>query len=127
MALQAPDAMGRNMKRFALIPALSLSLAAPALAQGQIGTIERGQYICELPDDSGGQAGIEQPEENFRIASASRYRAPQGRGTYLRRGDVVTMSSGPRNGDQYLVITPSFLRKIENGEPGRLRCFLRGR
>jgi hypothetical protein len=106
---------------------LPLAFATPAVAQGKIGTIERGQYVCELPDDAGGQAGIEQPEENFRIASASRYRSPQGSGTYLRRGDVVTMSSGPRNGDQYLVISPSFLRKMENGEPGRLRCFLRGR
>jgi hypothetical protein len=119
--------MGEGMKRFAILIPLVLALPSPATAQGKIGTIERGQYICELPDDSGTQAGIEQPEENFRIASASRYRSPQGSGTYLRRGDIVTMSSGPRNGDQYLVITPSFLRKLENGEPGRLRCFLRGR
>jgi hypothetical protein len=119
--------MGEKMKRFALLLLSAIALAGPALAQGQIGTIEKGQYICELPDETGTQAGIEQPEENFRIASASRYRSPQGDGTYLRRGDIVTMSSGPRNGDQYQVITASFLRKIENGEPGRLRCFLRGR
>ncbi len=119
--------MGVSMRPLALLFVLSLAFAPPAAAQGKIGTIERGQYICELPDDAAGQAGIEQPEENFRITSASRYRSPQGSGTYLRRGDVVTMSSGPRNGDQYLVISPSFLRKMENGEPGRLRCFLRGR
>lgn len=119
--------MGVSMRPLALIFLLQLVTAAPVAAQGKIGTIERGQYVCELPDETGGQAGIEQPEENFSIASASRYRSSQGSGTYLRRGNVVTMSSGPRNGDQYLVISPSFLRKMENGEPGRLRCFLRGR
>ncbi len=116
------------MNRIALIllPAAT-ALAAPALAQGQIGTIERGQYICELPGDAGGDVGIEQPHENFRIASASRYIADEGSGTYLRRGDVVTMTSGPRNGTQYAVISSGFLRKIENGEPGRLRCLRRER
>ena len=102
-------------------------LALPAFAQGQIGTIERGQYMCELPGDAGGQVGVHQPDEDFRIASASRYRSPQGDGTYLRRGNVVTMSSGPRNGTQYRIISATFLRKIENGEPGPLRCFWRER
>ncbi|TIX50208.1 elongation factor P [Alteraurantiacibacter aquimixticola] len=114
------------MTRFALAP-LALLVAAPAMAQGQIGTIERGQYICELPGDAGSQVGVEQPHENFRIASASRYVTEEGSGTYLRRGDVVTMTSGPRNGQQYAVISTGFLRKIENGEPGRLRCYRRGR
>ena len=119
------------MKAFHLIPALGLLLAASATAQvptnGPIGTVERGRYVCELPGDAAGDVGIHQPEEDFTIASASRYRSPQGNGTYLRRGDVLTMSSGPRNGDQYAVISPVFLRKIENGEPGRLRCYRRER
>ncbi len=115
------------MKRLALLPLAWIALSAPALAQGQIGTLERGQYVCELPGDAGGDVGIEQPQENFRIASASRYVAEDGNGTYLRRGDVVTMTSGPRNGVQYKVISEGFLRKMENGEPGRLRCIRRGR
>tara|TARA_E500000305_G_C3997511_1_gene225377 strand:- start:142 stop:495 length:354 start_codon:yes stop_codon:yes gene_type:complete len=93
-----------------------------ATAQGQIGTVERGYYVCELPGTANGAAGIEQPEENFRIANASRYEADGGSGTYLRRGNRLTMTSGPRAGDSYLVVSDTFFRKIENGEPGRLRC-----
>ncbi len=99
----------------------------PALAQGQIATVERGQYVCELPGDAAGSVGIEQPQESFRITSASRYVAPEGSGTYLRRGDVVTMTSGPRNGTVYAVISDGYLRKMENGEPRRLRCIRRSR
>jgi len=102
-------------------------VSAPVFAQGEIGTIERGQYVCELPGDARGAAGIEQPEENFRIQSASRYSSPQGTGTYLRRGDIVSMTSGPRNGDAYAVVGRNFLRKLDaNGEPGRLRCIRQG-
>lgn len=112
------------MKRALPILAVAMSLAsvAPATAQGPIGTIMRGAYVCELPGDAAGAAGIAQPEESFRIESASRYSAPQGSGTYLRRGDQITMTSGPRNGDRYMIVSEGFLRKLENGEPGRLRC-----
>lgn len=140
------------MKLRALIPLALLACAVPAASQdqarqnesaqaqtdqaqngpgrpglGAIGTIDRGQYVCELPGDASGQVGLHQPAEDFRVASASRYRAADGDGTYLRRGDVLTMTSGPRNGAQYAVISPTFLRKIENGGPGRLRCFRRER
>lgn len=115
------------MNRIMALPLLASLLAAPAFAQGQIGTIERGEYVCELPGGAAGAAGIAQPQENFRIESASRYAVPEGSGTYLRRGDVLTMTSGPRNGESYAVISRGFLRKIENGEPGRLRCVRSGR
>ena len=100
---------------------------SPVFAQSQIGTIDRGEYVCELPGNAAGEVGIEQPQENFRIASASRYVTPEGTGTYLRRGDVLTMTSGPRHGDSYAVISRTFLRKMENGEAGRLRCYRRER
>lgn len=113
--------------RFALPALAALSLAAPALADGPIGTIARGDYICELPGDVTGAVGIAQPEEHFTILSASRYASPQGDGTYLRRGDEVTMTSGPRNGTRYKVIGRDFLRKLDaEGEETRLRCFRRG-
>jgi hypothetical protein len=119
--------MGRDMNRTALVLLAGGMLAAPVLAQGQLGTIARGTYTCELPGDAAGAAGIEQPAEGFTIASASRYISPQGEGTYLRRGDVLTMTSGPRNGDSYAIVSRNFLRKLENGEPGRLRCVRTGR
>ena len=101
---------------------LAIAVSAPALAQGPVGTVARGQYVCELPGNASGDVGIEQPEENFSIVSGSRYSTAEGTGTYLRRGDRVMMTSGPRNGASYAVISDGFLRKIENGEPGRLRC-----
>lgn len=111
----------------ALALALAIPLQAPLHAQGPISTVERGRYVCELPAEVAGVVALEQPAESFEIAGASRYRSPQGNGTYLRRGDRMMMTSGPRNGMEYVVLSNSMLRKIENGEPGRLRCFWRGR
>lgn len=115
-------------------PVMALAaLAAPVLAQetevlrGPISTMERGTYACELPGTANSERGIAQPKESFRIASASRYVATEGRGTYLRRGDVLLMTSGPRNGTSYAIVSEKFLRKIENGKAGRLRCIRGGR
>ena len=132
MAAQAAHAMRARMLRAFLNALAALVLAAvafaaiPAIAQGEIGTLERGAYVCELPGDATGRAGVVQPDENFTIASASRYTSPQGAGTYLRRGNVLEMTSGPRNGERYQVVSANFLRKLENGEPGRLRCVRQG-
>ena len=117
------------MKRLILISAVaSAAIAAPALAQGQPSTIERGRYVCELPGNAAQDAGIEQQDENFTIISASRYRSDGSRGTYLRRGNVLTMTSGPRNGDSYIIESENFLRKLDTaGIPTRLRCIRSGR
>ncbi|MFB0611286.1 elongation factor P [Aurantiacibacter poecillastricola] len=108
----------------ALVGAL---LATPALAQSEIGTVERGRYVCELPGDAGGDVGIVQDGAGFSIESASRYTSPQGGGTYLRRGNRLIMTSGPRNGDEYQIVGRRFLRKIVDGQPSRLRCIRQGR
>ncbi|RIV88989.1 hypothetical protein D2V07_01620 [Aurantiacibacter zhengii] len=119
--------MGDRMNRFSLYAALIVgAISAPALSQGQIGTVERGAYICELPGDAAGAVGVEQPEESFVIESASRYSSPQGSGTYLRRDNQIIMTSGPRNGTAYQMIARGFLRKIVDGQPGRLRCVRQG-
>ena len=102
-----------------ILPVLAVIVAAPVSAQGQLTTVERGHYVCELPGDAAGAVGIPQPEESFTIESASRYVSPQ--------GDGLTMTSGPRNGDTYEVVGRGFLRKIENGAPSRLRCVRQGR
>lgn len=113
------------MKRL-LVSILFAGFAVPALAQGAIGTVERGVYICELPGDAGGRAGIVQPERELTIQSASRYSSPQGSGTYLRRGDILVLTSGPRQGESYSVVGNGFLRLNEDGKPGRLRCVRAG-
>lgn len=116
------------MKKLSLFAALVLgAISTPALAQGQIGTIDRGTYVCELPGDAAGAVGVEQPEESFVIESASRYSSPQGSGTYLRRDNQIIMTSGPRNGAAYQIMGRGFLRKIVDGQPSRLRCVRQGK
>ncbi len=114
-----------------LAPVLALIAGTPVLAQGDIGTISRGAYVCELPTnalgEARGQVGQPQPEAGFSIDSDSRYSSPQGPGTYLRRGSTVSFTSGPRNGESYTIVGRDFLRKVEaNGQPGRLRCLRQG-
>lgn len=112
---------------FVSIALAAAAVSVPAHAQGQLGTIERGNYVCELPGDAAGAVGVPQPDESFSIESASRYSSSQGGGTYLRRGDRLMMTSGPRNGDSYQIIGRGFLRKIVDGQPSRLRCVRQGR
>ena len=111
-----------------ILAALALgTLATSAAAQGEIGTLQRGHYTCELPGNAASDAGVEQTKESFSILSASRYRSSDGRGTYLRQGNRLTMTSGPRNGDSYIIVSENFLRKLEaDGKPGRLRCVRSG-
>ena len=115
------------MKGHSIAMIVAALAAAPAFAQGAIGTVERGAYVCELPGDAGGSAGVAQPGQALTIESASRYSSPQGAGTYLRRGDTLQLTSGPRQGESYAVIGEGFLRRIEDGKPGRLRCVRSGR
>jgi hypothetical protein len=118
--------MGLPMKRFPISIVLAAALASPALGQGAIGTVARGTFVCELPGDAAGQAGVAQPARNLTIESASRYSSPQGSGSYLRRGDTLTLTSGPRQGESYAVLSEGFMRLIEGGQPGRLRCVREG-
>ena len=115
------------MKKLSILILLAAGAANPALGQGAIGTVARGSYTCELPGDAGGSASIVQPGMAFTIESASRYSSPQGAGTYLRRGDTLTFTSGPRQGESFTVMSESFMRRIEGGKPGRLRCVRAGR
>lgn len=114
--LQALAALGLAVIAFA---------ALPALAQGQIGTLTRGAYVCELPGDAAGRAGMVQEGASFTVLTSSRYSSASGGGTYLRRGDVVEMTSGPHAGVRFQVVAENFLRRIEDGKPGRMRCVRR--
>jgi hypothetical protein len=114
------------MKGLPISLILAGALVSPALAQGAIGTVTRGTFACELPGDATGRAGIAQPDRNITIESASRYSSPQGHGSYLRRGDTLTLTSGPRQGESYAVVSEGFLRLLEGGQPGRLRCVRQG-
>ena len=73
------------MKRFVLTALLFGGLAAmsgpSAAADGPIGTIERGTYVCELPGNADGPRGEILADQGFVIRSASRYSSSQGGGT----------------------------------------------
>jgi hypothetical protein len=58
-------------------------------------------------------------------SSARRYKVPAGRGVYLRKGNLVTLTSGPREGAQYRLETERYLTKVGSAE--NLRCYWRGR
>ena len=126
MAMQALARYDWHMKLHMTI-LLAMTAAVPALAQGTIGTVERGSYVCELPGDAASRPGVEQPSENFVIESASRYTSAAGSGTYLRRGNTLTFTSGPRQGESFAIVSAGFMRRNENGQPGRLRCVRSGR
>src|SRR5437868_331972 len=112
--------MTRVSIRIALAAAGVFGLLSPAAAQGPIGTVTRGSYVCELPGDASGRAGHPQADAGFVIRSSSRYSAKGGVGTYLRRGDTVIMTSGPHKGESYKVVSTKLLRRIEKGAPTRL-------
>lgn len=114
--------MTRPFNRIALTALATAASLAPAAAEGPIGTLQRGPYTCETPGDADGPAGLAQPDAGFSVKSASRYSAPQGGGVYLRRGDAVQLTSGPRRGESYSVVSEGFLRRVENGASGKLRC-----
>ena len=111
-----------------MIVLVALLAAAPLAAAGPVQTAERGTYSCELPGNATGAAGIRVPEKDFRIRSASRYKSAQGDGVYLRKGDVIRFTSGPRHGEAFVVVRDNFLRTLgPDGTPGRLRCIRTGR
>lgn len=103
----------------ALLPAVVA--AAPTQ---EIATLPIGQYVCDLPGDALGPAGMRQPEAGFAILNASSYRAEGGGGSYLLSGDVLTMTSGVRRGQRYHRLPSGLLRLIgPDGMDSPLRCY----
>jgi hypothetical protein len=115
--------------RLILTGLLAAIATTPAMgvSGGKIGTLERGYYSCERPGDIATEYAEPVPEEDFEIIGASRYQTSEGRGIYLRTGDLVQMTSGPKNGTHYSLKNSKFLRRLDSsGEPDELRCVRRG-
>lgn len=90
---------------------------------GMLRTLPHGAYECALPGDAGGRAYEVRSEEGFRISTASRYSDDKGSGTYIVRGDMLTFTAGPKNGERYKRVGENQLRKTDvKGEPGTLLC-----
>lgn len=114
------------MIRSLVIAALVAAAPSLALADGPIHTVTRGPYVCELPGDADVGPGKPQVDEHFTVESGSRYSTVKGGGTYLRRGNLVVITSGPRKGEKYQVVHAGFLRLMDaQGQPTRLRCVLK--
>ncbi|HKX79110.1 MAG TPA: hypothetical protein VJM34_11390 [Novosphingobium sp.] len=109
------------------LSAASLAAPLPAAAApgGELGTLPLGRYTCGLPGDALGPAIRHVPEADFAVIAASSYRADDGRGSYLRTGDRVVMTSGPRQGQRFRVDSGRLLHRLEaNGGDGTLSCGL---
>lgn len=112
----------------ALILLAGLSACAPAqtirpVPGGEIGVLQQGLYVCELPGDATGAAGIHQEGQDFAIGNGSRYETKAGSGTYLLTGDLVQMTSGPKQGQQFRKLSNNFLRQLDaSGLETALRC-----
>ena len=118
------------MKLRALLPMIAFALtAAPAAAVpgGKLATLALGTWFCELPGDAVSEP-VPQPADTFTAVPDSSYRTPDGKtGTYLLLDDVLTMTSGPREGDRFGVESTAMVHKL--GPDGRelpLRCVRAG-
>jgi hypothetical protein len=107
---------------------IALLAGGPALAApgGPLDVLSPGRYVCELPGDASGPAGLRQDDETFVVLNASSYETAVGRGTYLVTGDTVTITSGPKNGQRFRRISSNFLRRLgADGKDSALRCVRR--
>ncbi|MBD2842004.1 elongation factor P [Erythrobacter rubeus] len=108
----------------AAAPAALFALAGPVFAQtapsgspgGMLRTMPHGIYQCTLPGDAAGAAYETVEEEGFSIGPASSYTSPEGRGTYIMRGNTLTFTRGPKKGEQFERVGTNQLKR------GKLRC-----
>lgn len=120
----------KALPRLLVASFVAAACAAPLTASpvDTIGTLAIGHFVCELPGDAIGPAGIRQPESDFDILNASAYRSAAGGGSYLLVGEVMTFTSGPRRGETYRRISTNFLRRLNaDGSEAQLRCVRRNR
>jgi hypothetical protein len=108
-----------------LIPlALLASLGTTPLgAQGRIGLLDQGEYVCALPGDATGAAWVDQAGKSFSIVGGSSYRTERGAGTYLMEGKQVTFTRGPLKGLVLMKLSSGLLQELgKDGTLTRLRC-----
>lgn len=102
---------------------LTLAASASAATGGLIATLQVGDYVCELPGDAAGPAGVRQPQHDFAVINATSYTTSGGRGTYLVTGNLVQMTSGPKKGERFIKLSENFLRELDrSGAQTSLRC-----
>jgi len=117
------------MTRGPILAALLLAATAfPAFAEGPLGTLPLGRYLCELPGDAAGPASRVVESEWFDIVNASSYLSTGGDGTYLLTGDTVVFTRGPMRGATFERTGAKALRRVDLAGPlAKLRCVRTGR
>lgn len=97
--------------------------AGPALAQGRLGLLAQGEYVCALPGTAAGAAWEEDPSRHFTVTGASSYKTSTGSGTYLLEGRALTFTRGPMKGLKMMVMNSGLLQEVDTeGRMSRLRC-----
>jgi hypothetical protein len=112
---------------------LAAVLAAPvasapvASAEGRLGTLPTGRYLCELPGEAAGPASRPVAGAWFDIINASSYVTEGGDGTYLLTGKSVTFTRGPLRGAKFERTGARALKRTDIGGPyAKLRCVRTG-
>ena len=95
---------------------------APLPSGGMLKSLPHGTYQCALPGDAAGQAFEVVEAEQFRIGAASKYRNPEGTGSYILRGKELTFTRGPKKGERYKRISANQLRKLDGKTATKLLC-----
>ena len=112
-------------------PAILLFAAAVAsplaAAEGPLGTLPTGRYLCELPGDAAGPASRPVAGAWFDVINASSYVTDGGEGTYLLTGDSVEFTRGPLRGAKFVRTGARALKRTDIGGPyAKLRCVRTG-
>lgn len=117
-------AMSKALRPALLLMALAASATAlEAAPGGPIDFLPLGDYVCELPGDAMGAAGIRQPDQGFSVINATTYTTASGRGSYLLTGERLVLTSGPKRGQRFHRLSQNFLREMDaDGRDGPLRC-----
>ncbi|ANY20554.1 hypothetical protein A6F68_02049 [Tsuneonella dongtanensis] len=114
--------------RLAFLAALVALASTASLAEGRLGTLESGRYLCELPGDASGLASIPIQDGWFDIINASSYASGSGSGTYLLTGKTVVFTRGPMKGMTFKRMGARSLKAINaEGELAKMRCVRSGR
>ena len=102
-------------------------IASSVQANGPIGTLPQGRYLCELPGDAAGPASRPIDKAWFDVTNGSSYAAATGRGTYLLTGDDVVFTRGPMRGARFERVSPKALQRTNlDGEFAKMRCVRTG-
>lgn len=111
-----------------IVMAFALLAGSAAHAHGELGTLPKGRYLCELPGDAMGLASRPVEGHWFDVVNASRYVSDGGDGTYLLTGKSVVFTRGPMRGARFEWNGMRALNRTDlMGELARLRCVRSGR